>query len=64
LNPTAEDGLRNREKISGRHIPIIALTAHTAEEDRQTCLGAGMDDYLSKPFDLIHLGKMIEKNLS
>src|SRR5262249_29676626 len=41
--------LRQRERSAGGHLPVIALAARSRKEDRQLCLAAGVDDYLSKP---------------
>ena len=43
------EAIRTRERGSGRHLPIIAVTASTRKEERERCLEAGMDDFLSKP---------------
>ncbi|HEX9903318.1 MAG TPA: two-component regulator propeller domain-containing protein [Acidobacteriota bacterium] len=41
--------IRQEEKKTGAHIPIVAMTAHAMKEDKERCLASGMDDYISKP---------------
>jgi PAS domain S-box-containing protein len=52
---------REREQIAGTHLPVIALTARSRQEDRRQCLEAGMDDYLSKPIRAADLFAAIDR---
>jgi signal transduction histidine kinase/CheY-like chemotaxis protein len=56
--------IREHEKSTRSHIPIIALTANAGSDDRESCLISGMDDYLSKPIQVKELFAAIERVLS
>jgi two-component system sensor histidine kinase/response regulator len=60
----ATAAIREREKHHGAHVPIIALTAHAMKGDKERCLVAGMDGYLSKPIRSQDLDEILEKYLS
>ncbi len=51
--------IRQEEKVSGSHIPIIAMTAHAMAGDRERCLETGMDDYISKPLSGLSLDMVL-----
>lgn len=53
--------IRTSEESTGRHIPIVALTAHAMKGDREKCLAAGMDAYLPKPLRGRELIALVEK---
>ena len=67
LNLPEMDGLeatrrtRAHEAGTGQRIPIVALTANAMVGDREQCLEAGMDDFLSKPFQLRELAAAIQR---
>jgi len=52
--------IRKREQGGGRHLPIVALTAHAMKGTREKCLAAGMDGYLPKPLRPQELDKVLE----
>ena len=57
----AAAAIRAREKETGRHIPIVAMTAHAMKGDKERCLEAGMDAYISKPIRAADLIELVEQ---
>jgi CheY-like chemotaxis protein len=62
LEATAE--IRAREARQGGHLKIVAMTAHALKGDRERCLEAGMDGYLTKPIDRLQLFEVVEDGLA
>jgi CheY-like chemotaxis protein len=58
---TATEAIRAHEKETGRHIPIVAMTANAMSGDRERCLAVGMDEYIPKPIDRALLAAMVER---
>ena len=56
----ATSAIRRREMSTGKHVPIIAMTAHAMKGDRERCLAAGMDAYISKPVHMEELFQVTE----
>jgi len=59
----AAAAIRAKEKKSGTHIPIVAMTAHAMKGDKDRCLEAGMDGYVSKPVRAVDLFEEIDKHV-
>ena len=58
----ATAAIRQRERATGQHVRIVAMTAHARDSDREQCLAAGMDGYLSKPIDPLMLFAVVERD--
>ena len=59
----AAEAIRNHETGSADRIPIVALTAGAIKGEKEKCLDAGMDDFLTKPIDRTLLDQMLQKHL-
>jgi len=59
----ATEAIRKKEEAMGDHIPIIAMTAHAMKGDRERCLEAGMDDYMTKPLNPVEVFQKINDTM-
>jgi len=59
----ATEIIREREKATGLHVPIVAITAHAMKSDRESCFAAGMDGYVAKPLRAQDLEAEIDRVL-
>jgi signal transduction histidine kinase/CheY-like chemotaxis protein len=60
----ATAAIRKAEKVTGKHIPIVAMTAHALKGDQDRCMAAGMDGYVSKPIRSMDLFALTERLLA
>ncbi|MEN6409303.1 MAG: response regulator, partial [Anaerolineaceae bacterium] len=58
---TATRLIRRMERQTGRHVPVVAMTANGMQGDRDECLAAGMDDYICKPVNMEHLREALTR---
>ena len=58
---TATRKIREKERKTKSHVPIVAMTAHALKGDREKCLAAGMDDYIAKPLKMEELENVISR---
>jgi two-component system, sensor histidine kinase and response regulator len=58
----ATAAIREKEKTTGKHLHIVAMTAHAMEGDREKCLAAGMDGYIPKPIQPKEMFAAIEQS--
>ncbi len=57
----ATTAIREHERLTGQHVPIVAMTAYAMSGDKERCLAAGMDSYIPKPLNIQHLYQTIDQ---